>query len=286
MIPHPIVHHPFSYEIGFLQVTGFGLAMLLAFVVAQIVAQAETARRGYDPEPFGDLVFVAVIGGLVGAKVYYAILTGDVTSLWSRAGFVFWGGLLGGIVSVAFVVWRRKLGVLRIADVSGIAVAAAYAVGRSGCWAVGDDYGRPWDGVLATAFPEGAPPSTAENMRALFGIELPPTTLPGEVLAVHPTQLYETAMGMVMFAVLWRLRDHRHATGWLAGVYCVLAGIERFVVEFFRAKDDRFFGPLTTAQVIALLFVVAGVALMSARWRVGPGRPGILASTAAAAPAG
>jgi phosphatidylglycerol:prolipoprotein diacylglycerol transferase len=277
MIQHPIVHQPFSYELGFLQITGFGLAVLLAFVVAQIVAQAETARRGYDPEPFADLVFVAVIGGLAGAKIYYAILTGDITSLWSRAGFVFWGGLIGGIVAVAFVVRRKKLGVMRIADVAGIGVAAAYAVGRSGCWAVGDDYGRPWNGFLATVFPEGAPPSTAENMRALFGVPIPPTTLPGEVIAVHPTQLYETAMGMIMFAVLWRLRDHRHATGWLAGVYCVLAGVERFIVEFFRAKDDRFFGPFTTAQVIAILFVAAGIALMSARWRIGPGRPGILA---------
>ena len=278
MIQHPIVHEPFAYGIGFLQITGFGLAVLLAFVIAQIVAQAETARRGYDPEPIADLVFVAVIGGLAGAKIYYAILTGDVSSLWSRAGFVFWGGLIGGIVACSIYVWRKRLGILRLADVSGIAVAGAYAVGRTGCWAVGDDYGRPWNGFLATEFPEGAPPSTAENLRSLFGVDLPPTTLPTEVLAVHPTQLYEVAMGMIMFAVLWRLRDHRHATGWLAGVYCVLAGVERFIVEFFRAKDDRFFGPFTTAQVIAVVFVLVGVALMSARWRIGPGRPGIHAA--------
>ncbi len=264
MIQHPIVHEPFAYGIGILQITGFGLAVLLAFVIGQIVAQAETARRGYDPEPFADLVFVAVLGGLAGAKIYYAILTGDVSSLWSRAGFVYWGGLIGGIVAVSIVVWRRKLGIMRIADVSGIGVAAAYAVGRTGCWAVGDDYGRPWNGFLATRFPEGAPPSTAENLRSLFGVDVPPTVPPTEVLAVHPTQLYETAMGMLMFAVLWRLRDHRHATGWLAGVYCVLAGLERFVIEFFRAKDDRFFGPFTLAQMISLA-VLAVVILLG--WR-------------------
>jgi phosphatidylglycerol:prolipoprotein diacylglycerol transferase len=277
MIQHPIVHQPFAYGIGFLQITGFGLAILLCFVIGQIVAQAETARRGYDPEPFADLVFAAVIGGLLGAKIYYAILTGDVSTLWSRAGFVFWGGLIGGIIAVSFVVWRRKLGIARIADVSGIALGAAYAVGRTGCWAVGDDYGRPWNGFLATAFPDGAPPSTAQNLRSLFGVDVPPTVLPNEVLAVHPTQLYEVAMGMIMFAVLWRLRDHRHATGWLFGLYCLLAGVERFVVEFFRAKDDRFFGPFTTAQIIALLFVAAGAAIMAARWRTGPGKPGIYA---------
>jgi phosphatidylglycerol:prolipoprotein diacylglycerol transferase len=82
------------------------------------------------------------------------------------------------------------------------------------------------------------------------------------VLAVHPTQLYETAMGLVMFAILWRLRDHKHAAGWLFGAYCVLQGVERFLVEFLRAKDDRFLGPLTVAQVIALTFVACGAVWM------------------------
>ena len=91
------------------------------------------------------------------------------------------------------------------------------------------------------AFPEGAPPSTAGNMAREFGIPLPPGVEPDTVLSVHPTQLYETALGFVMFAHLWRLRDHKHAEGWLFGVYAVLAGLERFIIEFFRAKDDRLF---------------------------------------------
>jgi phosphatidylglycerol:prolipoprotein diacylglycerol transferase len=107
------------------------------------------------------------------------------------------------------------------------------------------------------------------------------------VIAVHPSQLYETAMGLVMFAVLWRLRGHRHAEGWLFGVYCVLAGIERFLVEFVRAKDDRFFGPLTTAQVIAITIALIGLAVMQWRRTPGPGRAGVYADagdpTAAAA---
>jgi phosphatidylglycerol:prolipoprotein diacylglycerol transferase len=82
---------------------------------------------------------------------------------------------------------------------------------------------------------------------------------------VHPTQLYEVAMGFVMFLVLWKLRDHRQQAGWLFGVYCVLAGAERFVVEFFRAKDDRFIAGLTVAQVIAMAVAAVGVAFMVAR---------------------
>jgi len=88
-------------------------------------------------------------------------------------------------------------------------------------------------------------------------------------------------MGFIMFLILWRFRDHKHAVGWLFGFFCLLQGLERFIVEFFRAKDDRFFGPLTSAQMIALGFVVAGAALLVRRRDVGPGRPGVLAAPAA-----
>src|SRR5216683_224002 len=154
-----IVHHPFSYQIGPFTLTGFGLAILLTFVIAQ----HEMERRGHDPTVMGDLVFAAVVGGLLGAKIYYAILMHDWGSLASRAGFVFWGGLIGGIVATAIVMRWKKLSFLRISDVAGITLAAGYAIGRTGCWAVGDDYGRPWDGPWATKFPEGAPPSTVAN---------------------------------------------------------------------------------------------------------------------------
>jgi phosphatidylglycerol:prolipoprotein diacylglycerol transferase len=273
-----IVHQPFAYQLGPLEITGFGLAVLFAFLIADIVCARELARRGHDPRPISDLIIWAAVGGLVGAKVYYAILTGDPRTILSRGGFVFWGGLIGGILAVSVVVIRRGLGFWRIADVAGMGIAAAYAVGRTGCWAVGDDYGRPWDGPLAVQFPDGAPPSTVENMVRDFGITPPPGTAPGTVLAVHPTQLYETAMGMIMFFILWRLRDHKHAEGWLFGVYMVLAGLERFLVEFVRAKDDRFFGGLTMAQLIALLFVLGGMAWMYARRRVTPEAKGIYAT--------
>jgi phosphatidylglycerol:prolipoprotein diacylglycerol transferase len=273
-----IVHHPFAYRIGPLEITGFGIAVLFGFVIAQIVSQRELARRGYDPAPIGDLIFWAAAGGLLGAKLYYAALTRDWGTLFSRGGFVFWGGLIGGILAVSAVVIRKRLGFFRIADVAGIAIAAAYSVGRTGCWAVGDDYGRPWDSPLAVQFPEGAPPSTVENMVRDFGIAAPPGAAPDTVLAVYPTQLLEVAMGFGMFYLLWRLRDHKHAEGWLFGAYMVLAGLERFLVEFLRAKDDRFFGALTMAQVIALLFMAGGAAWMYARRNVTAEAKGIYAT--------
>lgn len=277
-----IVHHPFIIRIGPLELTGFGIAVLLAFVISQIIAQRELARRGHDAEYIPDLILAAVLGTIVGGKLYYAILTGDFSTLLSRAGLVFWGGFMGAVAAVFAVIRWKKIDPWRVMDVAGICIAAGYAIGRTGCWAVGDDYGRPWASPLAVLFPEGSPPSTAANLREQFGIDIPPGVSPDTVIAVHPTQLYETALGLVMFAILWRLRDHKHAQGWLFGVYCVLAGIERFVIEFFRAKDDRFFGMFTTAQLIALGVLAVGVVIMWARRTVGPGKPGIYATAVTA----
>ena len=221
-------------------------------------------------------MLAAVLGTLIGAKLYYVlVITHDFSDIFSRGGFVFWGGFIGSVVLCWLTIRYKKLSFNRISDVAGIAIAAGYAVGRTGCWAVGDDYGRPWNGPLAVAFPNGAPPSTAQNMTEMFGAQLPPNTSPFSVVAVHPTQLYETVLGFVMFAVLWRLRDHKHAEGWLFGLYCVLAGLERFVIEFFRAKDDRYFGPLTAAQMIALSIGLAGAVWMYLRRNVTPTAPGI-----------
>lgn len=276
----PIVHHPFEVHLGPITITGFGLAVVLGFLIGQFVGERELTRRGYPNEPVGDVVIGALVGFLIGAKVYHAILMGDWSALFSRAGFVFWGGLFGGVVVGTLVLVAKRVSVWRMFDVGGIGIAAGYAVGRTGCWAVGDDYGRLWNSPFAVAFPQGAPPSTARNLEQQFGIDVPPGVSPDTVLAVHPTQLYETALALVMFFILWRLRNHKHAEGWLFGLYLILAGVERFFIEFLRAKDDRFLGPLTVAQGISLALVVVGVAIMAWRRSPRPGAPGIYPAVA------
>jgi phosphatidylglycerol---prolipoprotein diacylglyceryl transferase len=272
----PIVHHPFQFGYGWLQFTGFGIAVVLGFVVAQMIAQEEMKRRGFDPDPIADMVFGAIIGGLLGAKLYFVVVLGNWDALFTRGGFVFWGGLVGGAIGVLLIARMKKVPIWRTLEVGAPALAAAYAVGRTGCWGVGDDYGRPWNGPLAVQFPEGAPPSTAGIMQQEFGVQFPPGTDPATVVAVHPTQLYEVGMSLIMFAIIWRFRKHHHAEGWLFGVYCVLAGIERFVVEFFRAKDDTLPIGLTIAQAIALGVMVLGVALLMSRRRPRPTSPSVV----------
>ncbi len=276
----PIIHHPLTFKLGPLPLTGFGIAVCLAFVLANNIAERELERRGHSDyaKAIPDLIIASIVGTLVGGKLYYASLVShNIGDLLGRAGFVFWGGFIGSLVANWLVLRHKKLAFVRVADVGGICIAAGYAVGRTGCWAVGDDYGRAWNGPLAVMFPEGSPPSTAQNMQQMFHITPPPGVSPDTVLAVHPTQLYETALGFVMFLILWRYRDHKHAEGWLFGLYGVLAGVERFLIEFVRAKDDRFVGPFTLAQLIAIAITVGGLLIMQARRNVAPGKSAIYA---------
>ena len=264
---HPIIHHPTIFKFGFVELTGFGLAVLMAFVIAQIVCQREFWRRGQnaESEAMPDIVLAALIGTLLGAKTYYVVLTGDPSAFFSRGGFVFWGGFIGAVGLCYATIQYKKLSFPKIADVAGIGIAAGYAVGRTGCWAVGDDYGRPFSGLFATKFPDGAPPSTAAVMSQQFGVQFPAGTNMSDVIAVYPTQLYETLMGFVMFVILWRFRKHAHLPGWLFGMYCMLAGIERFIVEFFRAKDDRLVIGFSTAQIIGIVIFLIGVGIVATR---------------------
>ncbi len=252
-------------------ITSFGVMMLLAFVVGGYVLKAELGRMGHDAEIAWDLLFMAVIGGVIGARVYYVLLNyprlvdDPLGMLLSRGGMVWYGGFL---LAAALVVWRiRKLGLPlgRTSDAAAPALALAYGVGRIGCFLVGDDYGRPTDSWVGIAFPNGAPPTHADTIAERFGVTVDPAIIEkyGEIVPVHPTQLYETGLSTLIFFVLWSLRAKGHRPGWIFMTWLALAGVERFVVEIFRAKDDRFFGVLTLAQIISLMLVAVGVAYMA-----------------------
>ena len=257
--------------IGGEAVTSFGVFMLLAFLTGGYVLRAEMRRLGQDPEKAWDLVFMAVIGGIVGAKTYYVLLNWDQTvanpmgMIFARGGLVWYGGFLLATVLVVWEIRRQKLPLPKMADAVAPALALAYAVGRVGCFMVGDDWGRPTDSWVGIAFPRGAPPTRVDIIERDFGIAVDPALVEryGQIVPVHPTQLYEVGMSTLIFFVLWKLRRQPRAAGWLFMLWLVLAGVERFVVEFFRAKDDRFLGPLTLAQMISVGIMVVGVVGMA-----------------------
>jgi len=253
--------YPLILKLGPVEITGYGVMMMVGFLTGGWLIKLELERRGFRQDYAADITVAAVIGGILGAKIWYAALSHDWASLLSRGGLVWYGGLLGGAVAVLANGWRLRVPARWTFDLTAPALAAAYALGRVGCFMVNDDYGRPTTLPWGMKFPQGLPPSTAGNMAHLFGIPLPAGTDPSTVLAVHPTQLYEVVLMLGVFALLWTWRTRAHATGWLFGAYLTLAATERFLIEFVRAKDDRILGPLTIAQATSLLLLAIGLAL-------------------------
>ena len=249
------------------EITGYGLMMMVAFLVGGWLISRELRRRGLGEDYAADMVAAAVIGGIVGAKLWYVVLYQDLGSLFSRGGLVWYGGFIGGALAVMLNGRRLGVPIRWTMQLGAPALALSYALGRIGCFLVNDDYGRPTDLPWAVRFPEGLPPTTAANLQTLFGIPVPAGTDPTTVLAVHPTQIYEAILMTAAFVVLWRLRDAK-PIGWLFGLYLVFAGVERFVIEIVRAKDDRLLGPFTLAQLMSVILVAIGCWLM-AKWRTG-----------------
>jgi phosphatidylglycerol:prolipoprotein diacylglycerol transferase len=274
--------YPFILDLGPLQITGYGLMMMVGFLVGSWLISLELRRRGWREEYASDITLAAVIGGIVGAKVWYVVLTGDPNALLSRGGLVWYGGFVGGSLAVWLNGLRLKVPTPVTAHLVAPALAAAYALGRIGCFLVNDDYGRPTTLPWGMKFPQGMPPSTVANLREQFGVALPADMDPTTVLAVHPTQLYEAGLMLAAFAVLWAWRDRAKGLGWLFGLYLVLGGAERFVIEVLRAKDDRFLGPFTIAQLVSVLLVAIGLVVMSRRAGAGKVDPGPYLTKAAA----
>ena len=203
--------YPFILHLGSFEITGYGLMMMVAFLMGGWLIGLELRRRQLAEDYAADMVAAAVVGGIIGAKLWYVVLTRDPGAIFSRGGLVWYGGFIGGALAVILNGWRLRVPLRWTMHLAAPALAAAYALGRVGCFLVNDDYGRPSSLPWAMKFPRGLPATTAGNMQQLFGIPVPPGTDPGTVLAVHPTQLYETAIMLGVFMVLWRLRTSERA---------------------------------------------------------------------------
>lgn len=271
--------YPFVLHLGPLTVTGYGLMMMAAFLAAGYAIQLELRRRGLDEEFAASIVWWAVIGGLVGAKIWYVALTGQMDALFRRGGFVWYGGLIGGAGGVILAGWLRKVPWRFTADLVAGPLALGYALGRVGCFLVNDDYGIPTSLPWGMKFPLGLPPTTVSELEHLH-VHFPAGVNPTTLVAVHPTEIYETILMLLVFWWLWNRRRHTHGTGWLFGCYLMFSGAERFLIEFVRAKDDRILGPFTLAQATALILIATGFYLTK-RWDLPDGTGADLATVLA-----
>jgi len=259
--------YPTLFSIGHFDVSTYGVIVGLAVAAGGWLAARGFQERGLDPDDAWSLLWYGVIGGLIGAKTYYAFLHGPGTLL-SRSGLVFYGGLIGGGAAVLWAIRRKRLPLALTFDALAPAAALAHGIGHIACFFSGDSYGVPSTLPWAVAFARGAPPSTAGNLRRAFGVDIPAAIPDEALLTVHPTMLYSTLVLVSVAAFLWWYRRRAGAPGRVVGVYLLLASAERFFVEFLRAKDDRLLWGMTTAQAVAAtLFVVGLVVLWHLRGR-------------------
>jgi len=243
--------YPVLFRIGDFTVTSYGVMLVLAFVGAGMIVASEWRRRGWDPSHAQDIVLAAMVGGIVGSKLYWALdhwsdLTADpLGTLLSRGGFTYLGGLAGGIFAVLGYLAVKRYPLGKALDSCVLAVPVGNMLGRVGCFLVGDDYGRPTDLPWGVAFPEGSPP----------------TTVP-----VHPTQLYEIGFTLPIFFLLWRQRTRGLPEYFLFWEFCLLYGIQRFAIETWRVNPPVALG-LTAAQWLSASMVVLGGGGMLWVWR-------------------
>jgi phosphatidylglycerol---prolipoprotein diacylglyceryl transferase len=235
-----------------LPIKTFGLAFAFGFLAAGAIVGRRLREQGRPVDWAYEIAFVSLVGGVLGAKVYWAVQhIGDgglLSNLFSGVGLVWYGGAIGGALGVLLWAWWRGVLDLQTVDVCAVPLAVGYAIGRIGCQLSGDgDYGKAWDGPWAMAYPHGTVPTDTP---------------------VHPTPIYETvAMGLVAWG-LWQLRD-RVRPGVLFALYLVFAGLERFLVEFIRRNPDVFAG-LTAPQLESLAMIAGGAVWLWALARRGP----------------
>jgi len=243
--------YPKLFQIGPITVWSFGVMMALAFITTSILLQRELTRRGVNGNLASWILIAALVGGIVGAKIYWAFehfdefIHAPLQSLFTGSGLTWYGGVILAALAVVLTIrFSGKRPFWRVADPIGPLLALGYAIGRMGCFLSGDgDYGPPSNLPWAMAFPHGTVP-----------------TPPG--VRVHPTPLYEIALSLPIFFYLWHIRKKvEDMPGYLFGMYMILGGCERFITEFWRLTPKTPFG-LTYPQTWSLLMIGGGAILL------------------------
>jgi phosphatidylglycerol---prolipoprotein diacylglyceryl transferase len=258
---------PVLFHLGPLTVYSFGMMMALGFLAADYVIRLECTRRGFDPEYSSSVVITAAVAGIAGSRIYAILddlptyLADPKSMIFSGSGFVFYGGMIGGILGAYMVSRWYKVSFLATMDMCGPALAIGQAIGRQGCQLAGDgDWGLPSTLPWAMSYPKaivGWTPETVLKLGAHYQL-VPACSNVADCLnvRVHPAPVYETILYLGVFAILWSMRK-RAPAGHLIYWYMVLAGGSRFVAEFVRINPRVFYG-LSEAQLIALAMMIVG----------------------------
>ena len=258
-----------SFQHGTPLISSYGLMLMLAFLICNYLLKKHIVNKGYNGSIADDIIFYAAVGGIVGSKIYYSIEEGIgvfaqfsfikdilfgfftfdfnlISISFSKfgSGLTFLGGLIGGMIAVTFYIKYKKLDWLKVSDWVAPYLILGHAIGRIGCFLVGDCYGKPTNLPWGMSFPLGTPPT---------------------LKIVHPTQLYEVLTGLSIFLYLIYKRERNHSyKGQIMYEYLFLAGLARFCVEFLRINPRYFVDSinLSGSQFISLFMIIISSVLM------------------------
>ena len=255
-----------------LEISSYGLMLVVAFLTCNYLLRKDLTKKGENPDVADDITFRAAIGGIIGSKIYYLIENPSSIEQMINAssileaikifgsGLVFLGGLIGGMISVTLYLRKNKIEWLKAADWVAPYLILGHAIGRIGCFLVGDCYGTTCKLPWGLHFGKGLPATTYENFYIyypeVFNTEYFQSTYSsGDLIAVHPTQLYEFCTGILIFFYLLYIRKKDHYHGLIMFEYLFLAGLARFLVEFIRLNPNYLFG-LSGAQIISAIMMI------------------------------
>ncbi len=242
---------PYLHLFGPISIPTFGLMVATGLFVAAYAVQADFRRRRSSVDAFL-IIGLAGIAGIAGARLYHVLETPHEffahpwPFLWTRFGFAWFGGLIGGFVALIFLARSEKIPVLEFLDACAPGACVGYAIGRIGCLLSGDgDYGIPTSLPWAMSFPNGVVPTTER---------------------VHPTPLYEFIVWLLIALILWKIGSATIQKGLPTGgriffFYLILTGIARFLVELIRINPRSFFG-MSNAQTASVASVFLGILLL------------------------
>lgn len=224
--------------------------MLLGLFVILRLAK----KQGIDPDEMWNLCGLVILAGIIGSKAlyiltdwgYYSAHPREIFSLGTlQAGGVFSGGLVLALLAAVWYLRKHKIRFLTAADLIAPGLALGHAVGRLGCFSAGCCYGRPTSEPWGVIFTN---PLANEVTGTPLGVRL------------HPTQLYEMVAELINFGVLYWMATRKKFDGQVIGLYMIVYGIERYVIEFFRGDPGRgdVWGLMSGTQLISIGLVIVG----------------------------
>jgi len=255
---------PELFKIGPFTVYSYGLMLGIAFIVASYLLSLEFKRKGIHPDLASEVTFLALIFGIIGAKLFHlfdewdAFLQDPIGEAFSPGGLVWYGGFLVALIAVYINSRRRNLPFLVLGDAAAPSLAIGYGIGRIGCHLSGDgDYGIPTNLPWGVDYSNGTYPPSYAFRGTEIAKNFPNGIVPDNT-PLHPTPIYEFLLGLIIFFILWRMRKKVDVHGKIFMMFLILHGTARFLVEFIRINPRILLG-LSEAQLISIILIAGGI---------------------------